>query len=135
MSAVSTRAKAVFTIDLWDQETVDEAPGGTIARAHLTKTFHGDIEGTTTADIMMAGSASGGSSAYVGFERFTVSVHGRSGTFVLHHNATSVDGQQSATWSVVPDTGTDGLTGLRGQAQIIIEPDGGHTFVLDYDLD
>jgi hypothetical protein len=36
---------------------------------------------------------------------------------------------------VVPDSGTGELRGLRGTARIVNEPDGGHTFELDYELD
>ena len=70
----------------------------------------------------------------MGFERVVGSIHGRRGSFVLHHSATSSPEGRSATWSVVPDTGTGGLLGLRGEAEISVEPDGGHSSSLDYDL-
>ena len=47
--------------------------------------------------------------------------------------AASGDGQP-ASWSVVPDSGTGELQGLRGQARIDVLPDGGHVFTLDYEL-
>ena len=53
--------------------------------------------------------------------------------FVLHHHATTADGERSMTWSVLPDSGTDGLRSIRGEGQIIAGPDG-HTFTLDYQL-
>ncbi len=34
----------------------------------------------------------------------------------------------------MPDTGTGDLLGLRGEAEISLGPDGGHSFSLDYDL-
>ncbi|MDP9265689.1 MAG: DUF3224 domain-containing protein, partial [Chloroflexota bacterium] len=52
----------------------------------------------------------------------------------LHHNATASRGAQSAEWTVVPDSGTGELTGLRGDARIAGDPKGTHTFTLDYDL-
>ena len=79
----------------------------------------------STTDLLLAYGAEEGSAAYVGFERVVRRVHGRPGSFVLHH---------TATWSVVPDTGTGGLLGLRGEAEISVAPDGGHSFSLDYDL-
>jgi hypothetical protein len=36
---------------------------------------------------------------------------------------------------VVPDSATGELRGLRGEARIINEMDGGHSFTLDYDLE
>lgn len=35
----------------------------------------------------------------------------------------------------MPDSGAGELRGLRGEARIVAEPDGGHTFTLDDDLD
>ena len=85
----------------------------------------------------MAYAAGEGSAAYVGFERFVGRVNGRSGSCVRHPPASS-DGSRSApsaAWSVVPDSATGELRGLRGEARIINEPDGGHSFTLDYDLE
>jgi hypothetical protein len=36
---------------------------------------------------------------------------------------------------VVPDSATGELRGLRGEARIINEPGGGHSFTLDYELE
>jgi hypothetical protein len=36
---------------------------------------------------------------------------------------------------VVAEPGTDELRGLRGKARICVEPEGGHSFTLDYDLE
>jgi hypothetical protein len=75
-----------------------------------------------------------GSAAYVGVERVTGRVNGRSGSFLYLHSATASGDGQPASWSVVPDSGTGELQGLRGQARIDILPDGGHVFTLDYEL-
>jgi uncharacterized protein DUF3224 len=130
---VSTRATGTFTIDTWDAQPYEELDGVALTRTRVTKTFSGDVVGTSTAELPMAGTPTG-SAAYVGFERISASVHGQAGTFVLHHNATAADGAQSASWTVVPDCGTGGLRGLRGTARIAGTPDGGHTFTLDYEL-
>ena len=129
---MTTRAIAAFTLDSWDQETWDEAEGATLARARVTKTFSGDVEGTSVAELLLA-TAGEGSAAYVGLERVVGSVHGRAGTFVLHHTATETGGRQSGSWTVVADSGTGELSGLRGDAEISIDADGGHVFILDYD--
>lgn len=131
---MSTRAKATFEINTWDEKPYDEQEGAKLTRTHVTKTFHGEVEGESTAELLMAYAAEEGSAAYVGFERFLGRLQDRSGSFVLHHDATSSRGRQSATWSVVPDSGTGELRGLRGEARISVEPDGGHSFTLDYDF-
>jgi hypothetical protein len=134
---LSTHAAGTFEIDTWDEEPYDEREGARLARTRLTKTFHGDVDGESTAELLMVYAAGEGSAAYVGFERFVGRVNGRSGSFVLHHTASSDGsrGEPSAAWSVVPDSATGELRGLRGEARIINEPDGGHSFTLDYDLE
>ncbi len=126
---MATRAEGTFEIDGWDEAPYDEREGTRLARARVTKTFSGDVEGTSTAELLMA-YAAGEGVAYVGLERIVGRVHGRSGGFVLHHTA----GPAGAGWTIVPGTGTGGLEGIGGEATITIEPDGGHSFVLDYDL-
>jgi hypothetical protein len=123
-----------FDIDTWQDEPYDEAEGANLRRAHLTKTFHGDVEGRSTVEMLMA-QAQEDSAAYVAFERLDVRVHGRAGTFVLLHSGSGTRDERSATWTVVPNSGTGELRRLRGTAQIVIGPDGGHRFELDYDLD
>ena len=134
---MSTHAAGTFEIESWEEEPYDERDGAKLTRTRLTKTFRGDVEGESVAELLMAYAAEEGSAAYVGFERVTGRVHGRSGSFVLHHTATSdgARGDSSASWSVVPDSGTGELRGLRGEARISNEPDGGHSFTLDYDLE
>ena len=130
---MTTHATGTFDIDSWQSEPYDQAEGASLQRAHLTKTFHGDVEGRSTVEMLVA-QAQEGSAAYVAFERLDVRVHGRAGTFVLLHCGSGTRDERTATWTVVPDSGTGELRGLRGAARIGSEPDGGHTFALDYEL-
>jgi hypothetical protein len=131
---MTTRATATFDLDTWDEQAYDEREGAKLTRTRITKTFKGDVEGTSSAEMLMLYAPEEGSAAYVGFERIVARLNHRSGSFVLHHNATARRGSASATLAVVPDTGTGELRGLSGNAEVIREPDGGHTFILDYDL-
>lgn len=131
---MSTSAAGTFEIETWDEKPYDEHEGTKLTRTRLTKTVHGDVEGTSTTELLMAYGAVDGSAAYVGFERIVGRVPDRSGSFVLHHTASGSRGTRSASWPVVPDSGTGELRGLRGEAQISIDPDGGHSFTLDYDF-
>lgn len=128
-------ATGTFEIESWDETPYDELEGTRLTRTRVTKTFHGDIEGESTAELLMAYGTEEGSAAYAGFERITGSVNDRSGSFVLHHTATSSRNEQTASWSVVPDSATGELLGLRGEAQISIGPDGAHSFTLNYDFE
>ncbi|HMD14234.1 MAG TPA: DUF3224 domain-containing protein, partial [Bacteroidota bacterium] len=60
-------------------------------------------------------------------------LNGRSGTFVLQHNATMTRGVPYLNIIVVPDSGTGELTGLAGSMNIII--DGAkHSYDFEYTL-
>ena len=131
---MTTRATGTFEIDVWDEEPYDEREGAKLSRTRVTKVFRGDVEGEGVADLLMAYGAEEGSAAYASFERLVGSVHGRSGSFVLHHSATMTRCEGESSLSVVPDSGTGELRGLRGDARITREPGGGHSFTLDYDL-
>ncbi len=132
---MGTRATGTFEIEAWDEKPYDEREGAKLTRTRVSKTFRGDVEGESTAELLMAYAAGEGSAAYAGFERVIGRVHGRSGSFLLHHSATMQRGEGAASLSVVPDSGTGELRGLRGEARIGVEPEGGHSFALDYDFE
>jgi len=72
--------------------------------------------------------------AYVGIERVDGTLHGRKGSFVLQHEAGGTDGVPWMTWKIVETTGTGDLAGIHGEGQIIIGPNGEHSYTLDYEL-
>ena len=131
---MGNRAVAPFTIEGWEEDVYDERPGARLSRTRITKTFTGDFAGTSEVSALMCAGAVEGSAAYVGFERFTGSLHGRTGTFVLHHTASGSGGRRGGSWTIVPDTGTGELTGLSGTGEISVDEDGAHTLVLEYEL-
>jgi Protein of unknown function (DUF3224) len=130
---MTLHATSAFTITSWEPTPIDDRDGVSLTRTKVTKTFTGDLEGPSVAELLMAG-APHESAAYVGFERVEGQLNRRAGSFILHHNATSARGEQSASWTIMADSGTGELQGISGAAQIVIEPDGGHTFLLDYDI-
>ena len=127
------RAEGTFDIDRFDTEKpYDQRDGVTLTRAHITKTFHGDVVGTSETDITMVHTQI--PAAYAGIERFDGALSGRSGGFVLQHDAGSRAGVPGMTWKIVETSGTGGLAGIRGEGQIIVGPGGEHSYTLDYDL-
>ena len=132
---MSTHAAGTFEIESWDEQPYEEQDGTRLTRTRLTKTFSGDVEGESTAELLMAYGSEEGSAAYVGLERVTGSVHGRLGSFVLRHSAVMERGEGKSSLDVVPGSGTGELRGLRGEASISVEPGGGHSFTLDYDFE
>jgi Protein of unknown function (DUF3224) len=123
------RAGSTFVVDTWEGDTYESDAGIELGRAHLSKTFTGDLQGTSTAELLSA-TTTAGPAAYVALERITCTLHGHSGTFVLHHSA----GADGNSWTVVVGSGTGELAGLSGTGEIDRRADGSHTFVLAYKL-
>lgn len=121
-------ATARFTLEKWEPQSTEELESGQFARVAIEKAFTGEIEGTSTVEMLTAGNDA--SRAYVAFERFTGSVHGRKGTFVLHHSASDT----GMTLGVLTGSGTGELAGISGSAVISQDEAGGHAFKLDYAL-
>ena len=128
---MTNRASGTFEVKLNPQ---DDGPDAPVGRMTIDKQFHGDLAGTSKGQMLMSSSPSvNGSAGYVAIERVTGTLNGRSGSFYLQHSATMTRGVGELTITVIPDSGTDELTGLQGKMNIIIA-DGKHSYEFDYDL-
>lgn len=121
-----------FEVDLTPAESA-EGPGATLARTSLAKSWTGDLEGSSTGQMLSAVTTVKGSAGYVAMERFTGSLAGRRGSFTLQHSGTMDRGAPSLRVTVVPDSGTDQLEGLTGTLDIVIDAEG-HHYVFEYAL-
>lgn len=128
------RAVCPFEITGWEPEEYDSRDGITLTRTRVGKTFSGDLTGQSTAELLMASTPSG-SAIYVGIERLSGSLQGRTGSFVLAHDANMSSEGQSLTLTIMRDSGTGDLRGIHGTGTITIAADGAHTLTLDYNLD
>ncbi len=75
---MTTEIIAVFVIDRWDEEVIEEHEGAHIVRTDIGKTFSGELTGTSLGWMTMA-RAQEGSMAYVGFERIAATIEGKTG--------------------------------------------------------
>lgn len=105
----------------------------TPGRLSLDKTFHGDLEATSRGEMLAATTAVKGSAGYVAIEEVSGTLAGRRGTFVLQHHGLMNRGAPQLMVTVVPDSGTEELTGLTGTMTIDIR-DGKHFYRLEYAL-
>ena len=127
-------ANARFAIKGWDEKPYSEGEGlPRMTRASVTKTFTGDIEGDGRVEYLMTYRADG-SATFVGLERVTARIGGKSGTFVLQRTGVFEDGQAKETYSVVAGSGTGDLKGLRGEGSSAVGHGMEHPFTLDYEL-
>ncbi|GAA4943497.1 hypothetical protein HD597_000945 [Nonomuraea thailandensis] len=128
-------AKGTFETAGWTpQPPYDDRDGVTLGVVTLTKTFSGDLTGTSLVTMLIATTPVEESRSYVALERVEGTLHGRAGSFVVQHDATSDEGEQSLRIRVVADSGTGELRGIRGEMGIVIGPDGGHSYTFDYAL-
>jgi hypothetical protein len=131
---VTSHATGTFDVKLTPlSDNNDEASEKQIGRASIDKQIHGDLEATTTGQMLSYLSSVKGSAGYVAMEKVTGTLKGRSGTFVLQHNATMTRGAPQLNIVVVPDSGTGELTGLSGTFTIKIN-EGKHSYEFDYIL-
>jgi hypothetical protein len=133
-AVVMSRASGTFDVKLKPQAADDYADAAILGRMTMDKQFSGDLAGTGKGQMLSAGTSVKDSAGYVAIEKFTGTVGGRSGSFVLQHSGTMTRGTPHLTISVVPDSGTGELAGISGTMTIRIT-DGKHFYDFDYSLD
>jgi hypothetical protein len=114
-----------FEITGWDETTYDApAEGPPLKRVSVRKRFSGRLEGTSTAELLIAGRE-----GYLASERVDGVLEGRRGTFVIQHGGVG----DHAFGHIVPGSGTGELEGLSGEA-VFAHDEAGARLTLDYAL-
>jgi uncharacterized protein DUF3224 len=128
-----THASGTFDVKVTPQPPDAYADGGSLGRLTIDKQFHGDLDATSKGQMLSAMAAVKGSAGYVAIERVSGTLAGRRGTFVLQHTGTMSRGVSELRVTVVPDSGTEELTGLSGTMKIDTSG-GGHAYEFTYTL-
>ena len=128
-----TRAVGPFEVSLKPLPMDDEPGSDMLGRMSIDKQFHGDLEGTSKGQMLTGGTAIRNSAGYVAIERVTGTLKGRKGSFILQHTGIMNRGAPSLVITIVPDSGTGQLDGIRGTMAIKIEG-GKHSYELNYTL-
>ena len=126
-------AKGTFTVKLAPLVFEGQAAASKLGRMSIDKQITGDLVATTQGQMLSAMTETRGSAGYVALERVDGSLHGRQGSFVLQHTGTMNRGSPVLSVTVVPDSGSGGLTGLTGDFTIIVA-DGKHSYEFNYSL-
>ncbi len=130
-SPMTQHATGTFEVKLTPQD--DKSEDKTMGRMTISKQWQGDLEGTSTGQMLSGGDVAKGSAGYVAMEKFTGTVKGRKGSLIFQHSATMTKGEGQLTINVVPDSGTDELAGISGKLMIKIE-NGKHFYDFEYSL-
>ena len=129
--AATMHATGPFDVKL---TPLDDKIDPALARMTIDKQFHGDLEATSKGQMLSAATDVKGSAGYVAIEKVTGTLKGRSGTFILQHNATMDRGKPQLSIIVVPDSGTGQLAGITGKMNIVIAEGGKHSYEFEYTL-
>ncbi len=123
------QASGGFEVEMKPEASADPAVG----RFSLVKRFHGDLQADSTGAMLTVRTATEGSAGYVAMERVVGTLNQRTGSFSLQHSGTMERGRAVLSLTVVPDSGTEALTGISGSMSIeVIE--GKHAYVFRYSL-
>jgi len=129
--AVRRTARATICVRNSEAHPYDESGGPELAVLSLDETFSGEWAGESTVRALQL-RREDGSAMMVSLQRFRGTLYGRRGSFVLEGREVIHDKRISATWSVVPGSGTEELAGLRGEGGFAGEFGTGSTGTLDY---
>jgi hypothetical protein len=131
---MTREAKGSFEVSMSPEPPYDVSDGVSLGRVSIKKQFKGDLEATSSAEMIGARGEIKGSAGYVAIERVVGSLGGRSGGFVLQHFGVMTRGTGELTVSVVPDTGTGELRGIAGRMKIDIV-EGKHLYAFEYSFE
>lgn len=104
-----------------------------LGRMTIDKQIDGDLVATTQGQMLSAMTEVKGSATYVAIEYVTGTLHGKRGSFVLHHTGVMNRGARTHAVKVVPDSGTGELAGIEGTFKIDIV-EGKHLYEFAYRL-
>ncbi|MFZ6875901.1 DUF3224 domain-containing protein [Undibacterium sp. Di27W] len=122
-----------FDVKLNPQAAAPGIEDARLGRMTIDKQFHGDLQAHSLGEMLSAMGEIKGSAGYVAIERVSGTLLGKKGSFVLMHTGTMNRGQPQLTIQVVPDSGTEELTGLSGTMGIDIK-DKQHFYSFDFVL-
>ena len=126
-------AKGTFSIQMTAEPPYSEEDGVSLGRVAFAKQFTGDFVGESKVDFIGARTPEPTSAGYVAIERLVGTLAGKRGSFVTQHSGVMNRGVGTLKVTVVPDSGTGELKGLRGEMTIeVVEKV--HHWTLTYEL-
>lgn len=110
------KASATFEIKGWDEKPYDEYEGRKLTRATVGRVFHGELQGESTTEYLMA-YAPDGSASFVALQRIIGRIGNRSGSFVLQHTGAFARGVATEVCTILPASATGELIGIKGEGR------------------
>ena len=127
-------AKGTFEVEVRLLPSENNFGDTNIARFSMDKKWSGDLAGTSHGQMLgFQSQTEKGTGGGVAMERFSGTLRGRSGSFLLQHNSTMRNGKFEMNISVVPGSGTEDLAGISGTLQIVVEGSK-HSYRFEYSI-
>ena len=127
------RSEGTFTITSKPEPPFDSSDDIVLGRMLFEKQFAGPLTATSTVWMTYARTPTSGSAGYVAIERVVGEIDGRAGSFILMHVGNMDRGESSLNVTVVPDSATGQLAGLRGRMDIQVV-EGVHHYVFEQEF-
>jgi len=130
-----TVARGPFEVKGGMEDPFDELDGGIkLTHASGSQTFSGDIDGDGAVHWLMLYRADR-TAHFVGLQRITGSLGGRSGSFVASAEGDHDGTGSTISFSIIPGSGTGQLSGISGTGSLVAKGGPKGTYELDYTLD
>ena len=105
----------VFQIAGWDEKPyLENDDGSKQSQAIINQRYSGDLEGSSDIQYLMSYQTDG-AAIFVGFETFSGTINGKTGSLVLQHTGKFEAGVATSNFNIVPKSGKEGLTGISGK--------------------
>ena len=124
-------AETTITVQSAEAKPYDETANPSLLEIRIRETFTGDIDGESTVRALQV-LRDDRSASLVSVQRVRGKLAGREGSFVLQGSEIIENGNITATWFVVPGSGTGDLFGLRGEGGFEGQYGKGSAGMLDY---
>ncbi|MET0144929.1 MAG: DUF3224 domain-containing protein [Ilumatobacteraceae bacterium] len=113
-----------FEVTGWDEHQFDRHAGtAKLTRAKVTKSYNGDLDGTSVTLWVMAYAADG-NATFVGIERIDATIGDRDGTIVLQHVGRFANGTATAELDIISGSCTGDFAELAGTGRLTADPAG-----------
>ena len=130
-----TKARGSFEVSGGTEDPYDELEGGIkLTHASGSQTFSGDISGEGAVHWLML-YRTDKTAHFVGLQRITGSIGGRTGSFVASAEGDHDGTGSTIAFSIIPDSGTGELKGISGDGSLVAKGGPSGTYELSYTLD
>ncbi len=111
---MENKLEGIFQVTGWDEKPYsEESDGSKLTKAQVTQTYTGSIKGSSQVEYLMA-YISDKSAVFVGIEKVSGSINGKSGSFIIQHDGKFESGVASSNFVIVAGSGRGELSGIEG---------------------